>query len=326
MSCPRRQHGAALIMVLLALALLTFTAVNISDQMRFSIDRLGNQLDNDQAWWYAIGAEDLSRAAIDSSREENTSHLSQPWARQNIIFPIDGGLITGSIRDQQSCFNLNRLHRAAENPEDPNAPSLPARQFERLATLTGLDAGIARTIRERIQDWIDTDQIPTGFNGAEDLTYTALPAPYQTPNQLMVSASEINLLTVGIDPVSGQLADLLCALPAADTLLNLNTLPADAPLLLAAMLPDDISVDDAAAALAQRPDEGWASVDTALSSFGEKASRIDDETRASLTVKSDWFASDITVQHYNARVRLLTRFTVTGNTVVSYARSHGELF
>lgn len=325
MTVRQHQRGAALIIVLLVVALLTVTAVNIGDQVRFGIQRLSNQSERDQAWWYALGAEDLTREVIAISRDDNTTHLDQPWAKQGVLFPIDGGLISGTINDLQACFNINRL-ASGSGDADQTAKSPAARQFERLAIDTGVDSRIAGILSERVIDWIDSNQIPTGFNGAEDLLYTGLTPPYQTPNQLMVSSSEINLLLPGEEPLPAALGELLCALPATDTTLNINTLPQQAASVLAALLGDAFNSDDAAALLAQRPDGGWQSVDEALTTLGEREKQVDEAGRAAMGVKSDWFLADVAVQHYNARVRVKTRFAARGNTVVSYARSYGELF
>ena len=54
-----------------------------------------------------------------------------------------------------------------------------------------------------------------------------------------------------------RLLPLVCALPNADLMVNINTLTPEQAPLLAALFLDSLSVEQAQSVLAARPREGW---------------------------------------------------------------------
>ena len=105
-----KQQGVALIIVLLIVAIVSVLATEMGGRLQLQIKRASNIKDNNQAYWYAMGAEQYARKSIQKLMEEDGEviHLEQPW-NQEFIYPIEGGGIQAQLIDMQSCFNLNAL-------------------------------------------------------------------------------------------------------------------------------------------------------------------------------------------------------------------------
>lgn len=114
------QRGVALITVMLVVALAVVLATKMSAALMFQIQRTENLSSNQQAYWYAMGAEAFAKTVLTLSFKNNedksVTHLGQIWASGETSFPVDLGSISGEISDMHSCFNLNALI----NPDQTN--------------------------------------------------------------------------------------------------------------------------------------------------------------------------------------------------------------
>ncbi|PCK08144.1 MAG: hypothetical protein COA42_10495 [Alteromonadaceae bacterium] len=85
----------------------------------------------------------------------------------------------------------------------------------------------AEALTEAVIDWLDADDDPTGFNGAEGEYYDRLDPPLTIANGPMASVSELQVIKGMIPEVYNALVDYIIALPpepAGELGLNLNTL------------------------------------------------------------------------------------------------------
>ena len=108
---PRAKHkGVALIIVLLIVAIVSVLATEMGSRLQLQIKRASNIKENNQAYWYAMGAEQYARKSIKKLMQEDGDviHVDQPW-NQEFVYPIDGGGIQAQLFDMQSCYNLNAL-------------------------------------------------------------------------------------------------------------------------------------------------------------------------------------------------------------------------
>ncbi|WP_068546222.1 type II secretion system minor pseudopilin GspK [Thalassotalea crassostreae] len=108
-----KQTGVALITVMLVVAFAVVIATKMSGSLMFQLQRAENINSNQQAYWYAMGAEAFAKTVLTLSFKEKddktVTHLGQPWASGETSFPVELGEISGEISDSQSCFNLNSL-------------------------------------------------------------------------------------------------------------------------------------------------------------------------------------------------------------------------
>ncbi|MCU1716029.1 type II secretion system minor pseudopilin GspK [Pseudomonas sp. 5P_3.1_Bac2] len=250
----RQQRGMALITVLLVVAVVSVVCAAIISRQQLSIRSTANQLDVRQAWHYALGGEVLAKALLSrdfnqGERSAQVDHLGELWALPRKPYPLDeGGELRVQIIDLTGRFNLNSL--AAKTPGGGPDDSTLA-QFRRL--LLGLQ--ISTPYAERLADWLDEDDQPTGSYGAEDGQYLAAQPPYRAANRILSDPSELRLLLDMRAEDYERLLPYVSALPAGTTL-NVNT--ASARVL--ASLSDGLSLSQAQEIVAARGAEGYRDV------------------------------------------------------------------
>lgn len=116
-----QARGVALITVMLVVALAAIIATQMTARLQIQLQRTTNVLYNQQAYWYAIGAETFTKQVLVTAFKEDktVTHLSQIWAQGETTYPVDFGEITGEITDTQACLNLNAL-RADDGTSNGN--------------------------------------------------------------------------------------------------------------------------------------------------------------------------------------------------------------
>lgn len=236
----KRQRGVALITVLLVVAIVTVVSAAMVARQQLSIRASSNQLQARQAWHYALGGEALAQAIL--ARDLRTGatgepsangeaaavdHLLEPWAQPLPAFEIDQGEILVRIEDLAGRFNLNDLLR----DQQPNTAAVE--QFRRLLLRLQISAPYA----ERLVDWLDPDQQPSGEFGAEDNAYLALDPPYRNAGRRLHDLSELRLLLDMREEDFQRLAPYVAALPP-NVPLNVNTASA----MVLSSLSDNLSL------------------------------------------------------------------------------------
>ncbi|EHY78679.1 general secretion pathway protein K [Stutzerimonas stutzeri ATCC 14405 = CCUG 16156] len=236
----RRERGVALITVLLVVAIVTVVSAAMVARQQLSIRASSNQLQARQAWHYALGGEALAQAMLArdlrsaaggepgaSGEAAAVDHLLEPWAQPLPAFEIDQGEILVRIEDLAGRFNLNDLLR----DQQPNPAAVE--QFRRLLLRLQISAPYA----ERLLDWLDPDQQPSGEYGAEDNAYLALDPPYRNAGRRLHDLSELRLLLDMREEDFQRLAPYVAALPP-NVPLNVNTA---SPMVLSS-LSDNLSL------------------------------------------------------------------------------------
>jgi len=272
----KQQTGVALIMVLVIIALASIIATQLITMRGIYHQRTQNVTQAENAWGYAVGAEMLARIAIvQALRNEDTVHLGQVWASQSVVFPIDGGQLTASLTDLRGCFNLNMMGTPAnassnQNNDEPRPPTdndkaLPGQKiFQNLLRFLAQQSTDAEVgsidpdlLAARLRDWIDTDSVPAGFEGAEDQDYMGFVQPYRAANQKIVSASELRTISGFTPDLLEILEPYVCVVPDnEDLVVNVNTIPVERAELLAAMY-ENMTPDTARSIIASRPPQGF---------------------------------------------------------------------
>ena len=245
----KAQRGVALITVLLVVAIVTVVCAGMIARQQLSIRGTANQAQARQAWHYALGGEALAQSILRrdlraagagaGAGQPSVDHLLEPWALPQPAYDLDEGQgqVQVRIEDLAGRFNLNSLVQQ----QQPNAAALA--QFRRLL----LRLQISEPYAERLVDWLDTDQQPSGEQGAEDNAYLLLDPPYRTGGRRIEDLSELRLLLDMRDEDFQRLAPFVTALPA-DTPLNVNTASA----MVLSSLADSLSLSTAEALVQAR--------------------------------------------------------------------------
>ncbi len=316
-----RQRGVALLMVLFILALMMILASAMTERTAVMYQHTAVTLDNLQARWYALAAENmaaalLQRDALDSPSQTN---LAQSWAQEGRRFTLDDGEILATIRDGHACFNLNAINHRAD--ETSGGTPYPTDVFVRLLALLGESPLRASQIAAALGDWTDSDGQPR-LNGAEDEVYMAQTPGYLAANQPMQDVSELRLLA-GMDAALYQrLLPFVCAQPDDALQVNVNTLrpspgpPAGGPLSRRA---------DAAggATTAAQPPANRVEQRRCVSRAADAAENRYHACPPWLTVHSTRFIAAFTVATGNLRFQLHSVLQQEGRTFTVVQRRYG---
>lgn len=322
----QKQQGVALIVVLMLVALVVIVATEMGSRLQLQVTRATNIKDNNQAYWYAMGAEQFAQKSIIEIFEKNKDVVSLEggWSEE-FTFPLEGGGIQAQLFDMQTCFNLNGIDatnsqnnnpqnndRNSQNSSDnnsndrnsgnsnnnqqnnPNGMGDEAIAFERLLTnvVPELDNYSAEVVRDSLVDWLDEDD-NLSQNGAEDADYAALVNPYLAANAPMVSKSEIRLVN-GVQPQwINALLPYICVIPNVSQLkINVNTITEEQAQVLAALT--DAPLSDMQSLISNRPPDG----------FQDRTEFLQDQIFSNITLsqqQQDWF--DVTTEYFLLRTK-----------------------
>lgn len=219
---PARCRGVALITAVLIISLITVAATAMAARQLLDSRRTGNIMHSDQAYVYALAAEQaVARAMVDFDTDKNVDHAGEEWyalLSQGVPLTMPNGTVIAKIRDVTASFPLNSLvDGATGNPRPQNFRMLQAI----LETL--LTDPPAPELPAAIRDWIDPNA-DVSAGGAEDLDYLNMDPPYRAANRPLTSLSELRL-------VAGMKAeDYPKLLASAGGVPLFNTLPGETPI------------------------------------------------------------------------------------------------
>ncbi len=331
----QRQSGVVLVVALLVVALVASSAVAFSDNFQLFNARSENRWHGDQAAAYLLGAESLAIAVLeDDIQTSSIDHLNEDWARRLSPFDIEGGSLSAYIEDAQSQFNINLLAQKTAYldseslaSDDPLRFTEPQRRFIRLLqTFDELSLSVDESIAilESIVDWLDRDDVLTGFGGAERDYYETREQPYSPANGLFVSTGELRIVKHIDKRLYEMLLPHIVVLPE-DQGLNVNT--ASIVLLRTLQASNELaplSRYDAEMLHQQRKGKHYLSVKRFLASA--EVQQLGDEQNAidgtGLTVNSDYFllyAKAAVVRQHRYMKSLLAR---RGETVMPVQRQN----
>jgi len=322
----QKQRGVALIVVMLIVAMMVIIATNISSRNQLSMRRTLNLAQYDQAYWYALSAEELAMKVLkqDFEDSEGTVHLQQYWALANVVFPAEYGEIVGEIHDMRACFNVNAVGQAS-NVTDNGLPkmTLVARQFKALLVSLGVDDFGAEQLTYTLKDYLDDDTITSPY-GAEDAEYESRNVPYRAANTLLQHRSELRSVLGFNQNVYLNILPYVCAIPGeVRQLLNVNTIKVDQAALLAGMLENKISVSEAENIINNRPAEGYEKIEAFWESSSLSGIESEANVKSSFVVDSQYFLLNAGAKVDNALFRMESVFKRNGNNLDVLTRQYG---
>lgn len=333
-----KQKGTALVTVVLIAAVVIVMVIESVKTIRFQKQLSSNLINRDQAYSYLMGMEELAKIwlkrAFENEKEE-VVHLNQPWAQDDITFPIDGGIMTATIKDMQSCFNLNTVAiednsgtagsrgsgtagtgrgTGGGTAKSPNSGtgsgkgSMPGQEIlERLLNQVIDSSEIpAKDLAASVRDWMDEDFEPFE-QGAEDDFYQSLEIPYRTPNAPIAHVSELRTIKGFNRPVYDSIKKLVCVLPPDVNTININTIESEnSAIIYAALNNGEVNPSKIQQELAERPEDGY----TDVKEFTDKLDLGEKEKDAgqNLSVTSKFFMVNAKAEIGKTRVSLKTIF------------------
>lgn len=315
-----RQKGVALIVVLLVVALVSISAADMGSRLQLQVKRSISLKDNNQAFWYAVAAEQFAQKTLAQLILEgnDTIHINEPWAQQDIQFPVEGGMIEATLEDLQSCFNLNALQDQSGNSSGNNNQTEIRNAFLNLLNTQAFNIPSLNqeTLRDSLVDWLDDDSILSGNYGAEDSDYESLLHPYLAANSLMASKSELRLVK-GVEMAwLHKIMPLVCVIPGETALkLNVNTLTAEKAPLLAAMTGLDVSTAESVISGIPFADKNAFLADPAVNNMN-----LTDQQKELFDVTTRFFILHVKTTYNNATFKMSSVFKVASDNSVHLVR------
>jgi len=267
-----QQKGVALITVMLIVALCAVIASQMTARLQIQMQRSANITFNQQAYWYAMGAEAFTKRVLITvfKSDKNITHLGQAWAQEETTYPVDFGEISGKITDLQSCLNLNALRAPYSNKNTNNnnannkSKKVPARlAFEALLInlqLEGINQFEAESMADALTDWLDQNSGISSVGGAEDNDYASREFPYLAANNYLASVNELRVIEHFTPAIIEAIKPYVCIIPASEQhKININTLNFDHAQLLQALL--DSTLEVAQDILGSRGEKGFATIE-----------------------------------------------------------------
>ncbi|RDV24920.1 general secretion pathway protein GspK [Alteromonas aestuariivivens] len=289
-------------------ALVSILATEMGARLQLQVKRTLNIKDNNQAYWYAMGAEAFARKSIRTLLDNNDDKISldQPW-NEEVTYPLDGGGIQAQLEDMQSCFNLNAILQGDASQQNQQA-TFAMDAFHRMLLESGLeiDSYTADTVRDSLADWIDDDDSMRPY-GAEDSEYESRQHPYLAANGLMSSQSEFRLVN-GVEPSwMNELLPLICVIPGIDAMsINVNTITSERAALLAGVT--GLTLQQAQSVISSRPQDGWSDVNDFLSEPAIDALQLQQSQRDWFSINSEYFILHTKTRYNDATFTLSTVF------------------
>ncbi|QDE32889.1 MULTISPECIES: type II secretion system minor pseudopilin GspK [Shewanella] len=322
----QKQRGVALIVVMLIVAMVVVIATNISSRNQLSMRRTLNLAQYDQAYWYALSAEELAMKVLKQDFEDSdgTVHLQQYWALADVVFPAEYGQIVGEIQDMRACFNVNAVGQESTKTENGQPKlTVAAQQFQSLLISLGVDEFGAEQFTYMLKDYIDEDTL-AGSYGAEDAEYESRNVPYRAANTLMQHRSELRAVLGFSQDVYLNLSPYVCAIPGENSqLLNVNTIKVEQAALLAGMLENKISVSEAESIINSRPGDGYEKIEEFWESSSLSGVTLDADVKSSFVVDSQYFSLKAGAKVDNAIFRMESVLKRNGNNLDVLTRQYG---
>lgn len=325
-----KQKGVALITVMLIVALCAVIASQMTARLQIQMQRSANIIFNQQAYWYAMGAEAFTKRVLISAfqKDAKTTHLGQVWAQGETTFPVDFGEISGEITDLQSCLNLNALRAPLKSKQGSDggnrrnredAKKVPARlAFEALLMNLQLDNVSqfeAESMADALTDFLDGDSTINSAGGAEDNDYASREFPYLAANYYLASVKELRVVEHFTPKIIEAITPYVCVIPATDMhQVNINTLDEEQPELLQALLGSTLDV--AQDILNARGEKGFATIEdfynlpevVQLKNFNDKKDQF--------VVDSEYFTLKASANFNNSFFAMNSIMKVTNNNKI----------
>lgn len=266
----RRQHGVALLVALLVVALATLLIAALLDSGQLALARTRNLVRAEQADAYAHGLEAYAAKVLIEDGNQDADTHNDAWAVPLPPTPVAGGTISGTLSDMNGCFNLNNLGAK-------DTAGVWQKRFRQLLLSLHLQPAIAATVAA----WVGASDAEGTSVG--DGVYLGRTPAYRAARRPFADVSELRLV-MGVDAHTySVLAPYVCALPTT-TSLNLNT--ASVPVLMS--LADTVT-QSVAARIYNDGHADFAGLDEALDAFRKAGAPLNESQQKGLGVRSEYF-------------------------------------
>ncbi|MFQ5894268.1 MAG: type II secretion system minor pseudopilin GspK [Nitrospinota bacterium] len=177
------QRGAALLMALATVSLLTVIAVELTGAVQDEVRLVEAFRDELRARWAARAPVALVAAALEED-DNSFAAATERWATLDERLEAGGAQVRFQVQDESAKVNLNAP-----------AAQEPALRDGVMELLTGMfqERELDPQLVAYLADWVDADSEPRA-EGSEGAFYRTLPQPYPVKNGPLDTLSELQLI------------------------------------------------------------------------------------------------------------------------------------
>lgn len=247
---PKKQQGVALMIVIFVFALVSILSVGMYNRQSIFVQQAGNLLAQTQAYQYAIASEIYARRLLkeDWDNDKKDGFVDDlEFVKSSLTRPFEQAIVSSQFNDVQGKLNINDLVGLKGQVN-----AVTKERFMQLFSRLSIE-----TLKvEQVIDWLDENQDPEGFEGAEDGDYLSLDPSYRTAGQMMQDISELRLLPNISNEDYQKLLPHVTVLPQGWAPLNVNTASEEVLQSLSSKLSDA-----QAKSLAESTERPWKDLD-----------------------------------------------------------------
>jgi len=289
----RTEKGAALVLVLSLVALLSILLVDLNQTVRGTGNYLQSKLSSSQAEWYVYSG--LEYALLKAKAFSVEGVISE--TKENMAYEIEDGVLQLSLGSLHGCFNVNSLDQQAKGSD---SREVALKLLRGLLVAQDIDERTAKIFSSRLADWIDQDTVPVDTYGFERSGQNS-PSP---ANQHIHNISELQSLSILDEEQFSKVRRFLCARPGDSTIsINPNDLNEDNITLLEHLMNRDDHTEPVSQLIHGRPANGYKDLNDFLdnSFFATDAGK---ELAPIFSLKREYFSSQVRVTHKRSRLEL----------------------
>ena len=320
-----RQRGVVLVAILVLFALAAVIAVEVTHRQDHFRARTENLIGWDKRYRYAVAAETVAIQGLiddleaDSDDGEMVDDCgNEQWAVSLPPTPYADAMLTATVQDLQARFNLNWLVTFDTDGNAYVRDEARRDQLERLLQTLLEGQGVAPSLADEMADWLDSDNLVNGVQGAEDPDYRLR----RTPNMPILHESELRALrSFAPQAITAErFWQYFTALPL-DARLNVNTAPER---VMDAVFSQYGAAGLAAAIVSQRDSAPFKSTQDvmALAPVSDLPADKREALEAGIDVRSEYFQVMVDIRDDVGTTRLVSRIMrrAQGDTAV-YSRA-----
>lgn len=200
----RNEKGMALLITILVISLLFGLTVRFHKKMLTHLESATNLRDGVKLDYMTKTAFNAARAVLRADAQDNSyDSFHDDWAKLSMLaagsaYFFDQGRLTVSVDDHSGRIQLNALVKRGKGKVKRSEKQIALLKNLLALEEFGLEAEQVENISDAILDWLDPDDNPSGFGGAEQSYYNSLDPPYSCGNKPLEFVEDL-LYIRGID-------------------------------------------------------------------------------------------------------------------------------
>jgi general secretion pathway protein K len=224
------QRGVALLAAMILMLALVSSLSLVFYRHQLDVVSAARAFHGEQAQLLALSVENWASQLLSSQYDDRSiDTLQEPWAQTVPLLPLEGGYISGCLRDLQGAFNLNSFmtydgERWRQEMATPAAGQAEQSGFIKtwLALLQQFELPATESQVASIIDWVDADQAQVNQWGAEQTQYDFQRNRHMVANSPLTDVEELAVIRGYDAQMVALLQPWLSTLPRA-TAININT-------------------------------------------------------------------------------------------------------